>query len=84
MRWEAATLCAMDSVRFGRALGIGARLAAKTVASAVDAATAPNPSREGEAGSGCSCGETSAEPAARLGDAGTRADEPRCSRRGRD
>jgi len=34
----------MDSVRFGRVLGIGARLAAKTVVSAVDAATAPNPS----------------------------------------
>jgi hypothetical protein len=35
---------AMDSVRFGRVLGIGARLAAKTVMSAVDAAAAPNPS----------------------------------------
>ncbi len=34
----------MDSVRFGRALGFGARLAAKTLVSAVDAATAPNPS----------------------------------------
>ncbi len=34
----------MDSVRFGRALGIGARLAAKTLVSAADAATAPNPS----------------------------------------
>jgi hypothetical protein len=34
----------MDSVRFGRALGIGARLAAKTLVTAVDAATAPNPS----------------------------------------
>jgi hypothetical protein len=34
----------MDSERFGRVLGVGARLAAKTVASAVDAATAPNPS----------------------------------------
>jgi hypothetical protein len=34
----------MDSVRFGRALGIGARAAAKTLATAVDAATAPNPS----------------------------------------
>ncbi len=34
----------MDSVRFGRALGIGARLAAKTLVSAVDAATAPSPS----------------------------------------
>jgi hypothetical protein len=36
----------MDSVRFGRALGIGARLAAKTLATAVDAATAPNPSTD--------------------------------------
>jgi hypothetical protein len=34
----------MDSVRFGRVLGIGTRLAAKTVAAAVDAATAANPS----------------------------------------
>jgi hypothetical protein len=34
----------MDSVRFGRALGIGTRLAAKTLAEAVDAAIAPNPS----------------------------------------
>src|ERR1700742_934861 len=34
----------MDSVRFGRALGIGARAAAKTFATAVDAATSPNPS----------------------------------------
>lgn len=34
----------MDSVRFGRALGFGARAAAKTLVAAVDAATAPNPS----------------------------------------
>jgi len=34
----------MDSVRFGRVLGIGTRLAAKTVASAIDAAKAPSPS----------------------------------------
>jgi len=34
----------MDSVRFGRALGIGARAAAKTLVTAVDAATAPSPS----------------------------------------
>lgn len=37
----------MDSVRFGRALGVGARAAAKTLVSAVDAATAPNPSASG-------------------------------------
>lgn len=36
----------MDAVRFGRVLGIGARQAAKTVAGAVDAATAENPSRK--------------------------------------
>ncbi len=34
----------MDSVRFGRALGTGARLAAKTLVTAADAATAPSPS----------------------------------------
>ena len=33
----------MDSIRFGRALGEGARAAAKTLVTAVDAATAPNP-----------------------------------------
>ena len=33
----------MDSVRFGRALGVGARAAAKTLVGAVDAATSPNP-----------------------------------------
>ncbi|RXH57630.1 hypothetical protein [Granulicella sibirica] len=33
----------MDSVRFGRVLGIGTRLAGKTLVQAVDAATAPNP-----------------------------------------
>jgi hypothetical protein len=34
----------MDSVRFGRALGFGARQAAKTLITAVDAATADKPS----------------------------------------
>ncbi|HEU4635704.1 MAG TPA: hypothetical protein VFS41_05955 [Edaphobacter sp.] len=38
------TLEGMDSVRFGRALGVGARAAAKTLVGAVDAATSPNPS----------------------------------------
>ncbi len=33
----------MDSVRFGRALGIGARQAAKALITAADAATSPNP-----------------------------------------
>jgi hypothetical protein len=40
----ATTLLDMDSVRFGRALGFGARAAAKTLVTAVDAATSPNPS----------------------------------------
>jgi hypothetical protein len=35
----------MDKVRLGRALGYGARHAAKSVVKAVDAASAPNPSR---------------------------------------
>jgi hypothetical protein len=43
----------MDSVRFGRALGFGARVAAKTLVTAVDAATSPNPS-PGQAGAGTS------------------------------
>lgn len=34
----------MDSARFGRVLGVGARVAAKTLVEAVDAAAAPNPS----------------------------------------
>lgn len=34
----------MDSVRFGRALGFGARSAAKALVTAVDAASSPNPS----------------------------------------
>ncbi len=40
----------MDSVRFGRALGFGARAAAKTLVTAVDAATSPNPSARSAAG----------------------------------
>jgi hypothetical protein len=39
----------MDAVRFGRALGFGARQAAKTVVSAVNAATAESPSSPGAA-----------------------------------
>ena len=56
----------MDSVRFGRALGFGARAAAKTLVTAVDAATSPNPSTK--VGSGASAakstseGSTSAKP----------------------
>jgi len=37
----------MDAVRFGRALGFGARQAVKTVTAAVSAATAENPSGKG-------------------------------------
>jgi hypothetical protein len=45
----------MDSVRFGRALGFGARAAAKTLVTAVDAATSPNPSAKSPgSGSGSS------------------------------
>ena len=57
------TLCIMDSVRFGRALGIGTRLAAKTAKAAMDAATAPNPSAKAteRAGEGAdSCANSSA------------------------
>jgi hypothetical protein len=42
----------MDRVRFGRALGYGARHAAKAVAKAVDAATAPNPAQPARAAGG--------------------------------
>jgi hypothetical protein len=42
----------MDSVRFGRALGVGARAAAKTLVTAVDAATSPNPSEARKAKQG--------------------------------
>jgi len=38
----------MDAVRFGRALGFGARQAVKTVVTAVDAATAENPSAKAD------------------------------------
>ena len=40
----------MDRVRFGRALGFGARQAVKTLVTAVDAATAANPSDKRECG----------------------------------
>ncbi len=65
------TLCTMDSVRFGRALGIGTRLAAKTAKAAMDAATAPNPSTKSSADSRPPVANE-AEPAARLSDRVTR------------
>lgn len=40
----------MDRVRFGRALGYGARHAAKTLMQAADAATTPSPARASSAG----------------------------------
>jgi hypothetical protein len=53
-----ATLWGMDSVRFGRALGIGARAAAKTLVTAVDAATSPNPSAKAKQSSGAASAQT--------------------------
>ncbi|HEY6374640.1 MAG TPA: hypothetical protein VIX90_03855 [Edaphobacter sp.] len=52
----------MDSVRFGRALGIGARAAAKTLVTAVDAATSPNPSAPAAQSGGGTVQERAAEP----------------------
>jgi hypothetical protein len=59
----------MDSVRFGRVLGIGTRLAAKTVAAAVDAATSPNPSAGAKAkpSSGASPTQAAASASASAG-----------------
>jgi hypothetical protein len=67
----------MDSVRFGRALGIGARLAAKTLVTAVDAAKAPNPSGAGKtAGAQAAAGSADRSKAessgARLGEKAAR------------
>jgi hypothetical protein len=56
----------MDAVRFGRALGFGARQAVKTLTTAVDAATAPNPSPAKESRatkSGGGVGQAAARPA---------------------
>jgi hypothetical protein len=63
LREETATLSDMDSVRFGRALGIGARAAAKTLVTAVDAATAPNPSAAAQAKSSSPVGTAAASSA---------------------
>jgi hypothetical protein len=51
----------MDVVRFGRALGFGARQAVKTVTAAVDAATAENPSAR-SAGGGTNAGQETSRP----------------------
>ena len=63
----------MDAVRFGRALGIGARQAVKTVATAVDAATAENPS--GKAVPASANTDQAAIPRAQSTEAGHRAAE---------
>jgi hypothetical protein len=57
----------MDSVRFGRALGIGTRLAAKTLVTAVDAATSPNPSARTNPTATAPVESKAAETGARLG-----------------
>jgi hypothetical protein len=54
----------MDVVRFGRALGFGARQAVKTVTAAVDAATAENPSGK-SMGRGANAGQAAARPQTR-------------------
>jgi hypothetical protein len=64
-----ATLSSMDRVRFGRALGFGARQAVKTLTIAVDAATAPNPAprtaeRSANAGQGAAMTERTTNEAA--------------------
>ena len=51
----------MDAVRFGRALGFGARQAVKTVTAAVSAATAENPSGKG-ADKGANTGPAAPRP----------------------
>jgi hypothetical protein len=53
----------MDRVRFGRVLGFGARQAVKTLVTAVDAATAENPSAKGAA-RGANTGQTQVGAAA--------------------
>jgi hypothetical protein len=62
----------MDSVRFGRVLGIGTRLAARTVAAAVDAATSPNPTPATKRDAGT---PDARQPASRVASAGQRAGE---------
>jgi hypothetical protein len=51
----------MDAVRFGRALGIGARQAVKTLTTAVDAATAPNPAPKAASGAKARAGSATPE-----------------------
>lgn len=55
----------MDSVRFGRALGFGARHAVKALAGAVDAAAAPNPTSVRKPATQAATPMQSADPALR-------------------
>lgn len=54
----------MDRVRLGRALGYGARHATKTLISAVDAATAPDPSAALRTGPSATTSQRAAQPTA--------------------
>lgn len=63
------TIGVMDSGRLGRVLGIGTRLAAKTLVQAVDAATAPNPAGNATAA------EAGGRASTRVADAGSRLGE---------
>jgi hypothetical protein len=65
----------MDSVRFGRALGIGARAAARTLVTAVDAATAPNPSAKAGTPTSAGSSPTEVKTDAKAANAGTRLGE---------
>jgi hypothetical protein len=56
----------MDKVRFGRALGYGARHAAKAVAEALDAATTPDPTPAARRPAGTSAGAVGVNSADRV------------------
>jgi hypothetical protein len=62
----------MDSIRFGRALGIGARAAARTLVTAVDAATAPNPSASAGTTAGAGAASTDAKTDTKAASSGAR------------
>jgi hypothetical protein len=66
----------MDRVRFGRALGFGARHAVKTILTAVDAATAENPSAKSVAAPR-PAGNVAARPVAQPARTPARADASR-------
>jgi hypothetical protein len=60
----------MDRVRFGRALGFGARQAVKTLVTAVDAAKADNPAGK-STGASAKAGPSAGAPQARVSPAAT-------------